>query len=280
MRRGRWKPVCAGGADWAWSCGRSTSSLGRMSGTRFVDLFSEQADLYASARPRYPEELFAFVASIAPAHRRAWDCGTGSGQAAVSLALHFDEVFGSDPSAQQIAHAITVCNVSYSVQRAEETTFPDQYFDAICAAQALHWLDFGAFFSEVKRVAAPNAPFVAWGYNWFSVSPEFDAVFKSTVLDIISPYWAPQNRWLWNGYADIPLPFARIRTPEFIIRTHWDFHQLLAYVRTWSATRGCMSAGGSTFFDSAQQELLLLWGLPEWKRDIAMPLHVLAGLVS
>jgi SAM-dependent methyltransferase len=246
----------------------------------FVDLFSEKADLYASARPRYPEELFVFIASLAPAHLRAWDCGTGSGQAAVSLALHFDKVFGSDPSPEQLSHATKVGNVSYSEQRAEQTTFPDQYFDAICAAQALHWFDLRPFFSEVKRVAVPNAAFVAWGYNWFSVSPDFDAVFKFRVLDVIAPYWAPQNRLLWNGYADISLPFARLATPKFHIRARWDFHELFSYVHTWSATRRCISKVGSGLLESAQRELLPLWGPPEAKRDIAMPLEVLAGVVS
>lgn len=63
----------------------------------FLDLFSENANLDAAARPRYPEELFTFIAAQAPARNRAWDCGTGSGQAAVSLAERFAEVVATDP---------------------------------------------------------------------------------------------------------------------------------------------------------------------------------------
>ncbi len=246
----------------------------------FLDLFSDKASLYAAARPRYPEELFAFVHAHAPSHRCAWDCGTGNGQAAGSLAAHFSRVLASDPSAEQIANAIPVANVSYSVQRAEETTFPSSCFDAICVAQALHWFHFDAFFAEVQRLATPDAIFAAWGYDWFSVSPSFDAAFKSSILDVIEPYWAPNNRILWRGYADVPLPFPCIATPSLQIEAHWSFYQLLAYIHSWSATRRCMSAIGDGFFESAHNELAPLWGEPEAQQRILMPLHFIAGRVS
>lgn len=83
----------------------------------FLDLFSDKADLYASARPVYPDELFEFVASVAPSTEQAWDCGTGNGQAAVSLARHFKAVAATDPSAQQIANTILSEGVHYSASQ-------------------------------------------------------------------------------------------------------------------------------------------------------------------
>ena len=47
-----------------------------------------------------PERLFAHLAARAPGRRRAWDCATGNGQAARSLARHFDEVIATDASAE------------------------------------------------------------------------------------------------------------------------------------------------------------------------------------
>ena len=246
----------------------------------FLDLFSDKASLYAVARPRYPEQLFAFVHAHAPSRGCAWDCGTGNGQAAASLSAHFSKVFASDPSAEQIANAIPIANVSYSVQRAEETNFPSSCFDAICVAQALHWFDFDTFFAEVRRLATPGAIFAAWGYDWFSVSPRFDRAFKSSILDVIEPYWAPNNHILWGGYADVPFPFPRIATPPFRIEVHWNLYQLLAYVHSWSATRCCMSALGNRFFESAHNELAPLWGNPDARQRILMPLHVIAGHVA
>jgi ubiquinone/menaquinone biosynthesis C-methylase UbiE len=224
--------------------------------------------------------LFAFIRSQAPSHHCAWDCGTGNGQAAVSLSKHFSKVLASDPSGEQIANAIPAENVYYSVQRAEQTDFANHSLEAVCVAQALHWFDFDAFFIEVRRVAAPGAIFTAWGYDWFSVSPAFDATFRASVLDVIEPYWAIQNQILWRGYADVQIPFPRIATPRFQIEAHWSLYELLAYVHSWSATRRCMSAIGSGFFESAHGELAPLWGAAESKRCISMPLHLVAGRVS
>lgn len=245
----------------------------------FTDLFSDKAKLYAAARPRYPEALFAFVAALAPARRRAWDCGTGNGQAAVSLAAHFAEVCASDPSAEQISQAIAADRVSYSVQPAERTRFPDRHFDAICVAQALHWFEFAAFFAEARRVAAANAAFVAWGYDRLLVSPEFDVRFQAVVLDALMPYWPEQNRLLWNGYADVPLPFERMAAPAFEIRVPWTFPQWFAYVQTWSAMRRCVADLGPDFLAAAERVFLPLWGAPEMKREVVMPLHVLAARI-
>ena len=51
--------------------------------------FAPLADGYARARPRYPAELFAWLAGLVPRRELAWDCGTGNGQAALGLAKHF-----------------------------------------------------------------------------------------------------------------------------------------------------------------------------------------------
>jgi len=71
----------------------------------FKDHFSKQAADYAKFRPTYPQELFDYLGSIAPSRQLAWDCATGSGQAAVGLASAFDRVIATDASEKQIANA-------------------------------------------------------------------------------------------------------------------------------------------------------------------------------
>lgn len=246
----------------------------------FTDLFSESADLYARARPHYPHDLFTFIARHAPSLERAWDCGTGNGQAAISLAAHFSKVYATDPSQDQLNHASAASNVCYSVQRAEQTTFPAKHFDAICVAQALHWFDFDLFFSEVKRLAKPGAIFTAWGYSWPGVTPSFDDIFKSVIRDVIEPYWAPQNRLLWRAFADVPFPFDRLDPPEYQISASWTFHQFLSYIATWSAIRKYAVETGEELLDKAESVLRPHWGNPDVARDVSMPLCVLAGHVS
>lgn len=245
----------------------------------FVDLFSEGAGHYAVARPTYPDALFDFVAARAPLRRRAWDCGTGNGQAAVSLATRFDAVAATDPSAEQIRHAAPVSNIAYSVQPAEHTDFPDGSFDAICVAQALHWFSIDEFFREARRVAVPGALLAAWGYSWFSVTPEFDAAFDRAILQPVERHWAPNNRLLWNGYAEIAFPFDRLATPDFTMTMNWTLPQLLAYVGTWSAVRRCAATDGPGFLQAAAGELAACWGSAEAARPVIMPLHLVAGLL-
>lgn len=124
----------------------------------------------------------------------AWDCATGSGQAAVSLARHFERVHATDVSENQIAHALEHERVSYSVEEAENPRFADASIDLVTVAQALHWFDYKKFWPAVKRVLKPDGVFAAWGYDWFAVTPEIDGIVQSTILDHIAGYWMPQNR--------------------------------------------------------------------------------------
>ncbi len=58
------------------------------------DHFTAVAGQYAAFRPSYPDELFDWLASIAPQRKLAWDCGAGSGQATAALASRFERVLG------------------------------------------------------------------------------------------------------------------------------------------------------------------------------------------
>jgi hypothetical protein len=68
----------------------------------FKDHFSGHAASYADARPTYADNLFQFLADQSPARTRAWDCATGNGQAAFSLAAYFETVIATDASQQQL----------------------------------------------------------------------------------------------------------------------------------------------------------------------------------
>src|SRR5690606_23388116 len=148
----------------------------------FTDLFSEQSGSYAAFRPVYPDGVFAFLAGVAPGRERAWDCATGTGQAAQGLARHFAAVEATDASEQQVVHATAVPNVTYSVQPAELTNFADNAFDAICVAQAVHWFDLERFYEEVARVLRPRGVIALLGYDWARVSPEVDRQLHERLL--------------------------------------------------------------------------------------------------
>jgi hypothetical protein len=84
---------------------------------RFEDHFSSPSKQYAPHRPRYPEAIHAYLASIAPGHSLAWDCGTGKGQAAIGLAKYFDQVHATDAIAAQISRRMYMikCNILWNL---------------------------------------------------------------------------------------------------------------------------------------------------------------------
>src|SRR5687767_15815181 len=108
----------------------------------FEDHFSGHSGQYAQSRPRYPDEIYAYLTSIAPARSLAWDCGTGNGQAAIGLAKHFDRVHATDASAEQISHAYPHENVSYHAELAEHVSLESSSVDLVTVAVAIHWFNF------------------------------------------------------------------------------------------------------------------------------------------
>ena len=108
----------------------------------FEDHFSGQSEQYAQYRPRYPNEIYAYLASIAPGSSLAWDCGTGNGQAAIGLAKHFDRVHATDASAEQISRAYPDERVDYRVEPAEHVSLDNSSADLVTVAVAIHWFNF------------------------------------------------------------------------------------------------------------------------------------------
>lgn len=263
-------PLCADAVNKYASCmdGRET--------------FSVASDAYASSRPQYPAELFAWIASECECRDAAWDCATGNGQAAVGLALHFERVEATDISAEQIGVGFPAANISYSVQAAEETTFPAACFDLVAVAQALHWFDFERFWEEVRRTAKPHALFCAWGYSWFESSEELETSLFTPMREILEPYWASENTIIWRGYRpeDIRCPFERINAPSFAIELNWDIHAVLRHLRTWSAyKRAAASLKGAEAIARVEGEALRRFQ-SAGAFSLRAPLSIVAARVS
>ncbi|MEO1411375.1 MAG: class I SAM-dependent methyltransferase [Bacteroidota bacterium] len=138
------------------------------------DQFSEQAETYQKYRPHYPPALYRALLERVSQRRCCWDCGTGNGQVASVLAQHFERVYATDISTQQLQRAVAHERIEYRVERAERTRFKDEQFDLITVGQALHWFDFEAFGREVERVAQPRAILGVWGYQLLRGGPDLD----------------------------------------------------------------------------------------------------------
>jgi SAM-dependent methyltransferase len=241
------------------------------------DLFSVKSAEYAASRPRYPRELFEFIVGLCPDTERAWDCGTGSGQAAVALAEWFVEVHATDVSAQQIANATMHDRVHYSVQPAERTGFANGFFSLVAVAQALHWFEFTQFWPEVHRVLKAGGIFAAWTYTTPHLSTELDDIIGALLLNVIKGYWAPQNQLAWDAYAHVPFPFEELASPQVAMSLNWDLEQFIAYLETWSATRRCIDANGPAFFEHFKSEITNVWGDPSTPHPVSMEFFCRVG---
>jgi hypothetical protein len=57
----------------------------------------------------------------------------------------------------------------------------------------------------------------------------------------------------------------------------WNLAQFTAYLGTWSATRRCIEANGSAFFDSFRRDLEAAWGDPAMPRVVHMEFFCRVG---
>lgn len=147
----------------------------------FRDHFSSHSSFYSEFRPGYPKDLFYYLKNLSPHGKTVWDCGTGTGQAAVPLGELFEKVIASDPSENQIVNAEPHQNVEYRVCKAENSTLGNHEVDLITVAQAFHWFDFNPFYKEVIRVGKKKEflPSGATGYIQFLLK-SMDLLINST----------------------------------------------------------------------------------------------------
>jgi|SRR5258708_15211707 len=230
-------------------------------------------------RPRYPASLFAWLAAQTQAHARAWDCGTGSGQAAQSLAPLFVDVLASDPSYAQVSHAARVSNVAYAVMTAESAAIGDRTVNLVTVAQALHWFDRERFFAEVRRVLVPGGVVAAWTYKLLSVAPEIDAILKAFYSDTVGPFWPPERALVDAGYRSILFPFREIEPPTFVMEAAWTLGHLRGFLDTWSAVTRYRKARGTDPVAGVIDELAGMWGRPDVTRRVTWPLELRVGSV-
>jgi len=209
----------------------------------------------------------------------AWDCATGSGQAAIGLARHFPRVIASDASEAQIAHAIPHPAVEYRVARAEQSGLAAGSVDLVTVAQALHWLDRTAFYAEARRVLAPGGMVAAWCYVLVRIDPAVDGVMEAFYRDTIGPYWPPERRITDERYRTIAFPFAEVATPEFTMEQALTLDELAGYVRTWSGTRRYVERNGCDPVDDLVIKLREHWADPAARRLARWPVHMRAGRV-
>ena len=246
----------------------------------FADHFSGHAAVYNDFRPTYPAKLFTYLAGHCEHTTRALDVATGNGQAAVSLAAHFQLVLGCDASAQQLAQAQPRANLFYVCAGAELLPFQRDSMDLVCVAQAAHWFEMSRFNQQVDAILKPGGHLAIWCYGLFELDEDIDQIVYDYYRHTLENYWPEERRHVENGYAQLAFPYSKLDSPAFHIEVSWDMPQLLGYLRSWSASQRYLRATQHDPLPALAAELSQVWREPQQARSIRWPLHLLFGQKS
>ncbi len=238
----------------------------------FKDLFSAQSKEYAKFRPTYPKELFAYLSAVAPDHSMVWDCGTGSGQAALGLTEYFAHIVATDPSQLQLQQALKHPKIEYRICSAETTDLVNGSIALISVAQAFHWFRQEEFFLEVKRVSKPGAILAIWCYELSQVSPEVDALVMKLYSGTLGEYWDSARKLVEEGYRNEKIPFTEVACPSFSLTAEWTAEDFLGYLSTWSALQKYKTKNGVDPLVEFSPEFLRAYG--GGQRTVTWPLSL------
>ncbi|WP_080057356.1 class I SAM-dependent methyltransferase [Spirosoma aerolatum] len=242
-----------------------------------LDRFSGHADLYAQYRIDYPTDLYEFILQFVNNRHIAWDCATGNGQVAGTLADLFTQVEATDMSEKQLAEAVQKPTIRYQLSTAEHTPFADHTFDLITVAQAIHWFDIQAFHQEVRRVAKPGGVIAEWGYGLVQPGPDLAPILIDFYRNRIGPYWDPQRKHIDHAYESLPFPFADAQRERFTATRTWSLERFLNYLRTWSAVRQYIHENEADPVTDLGEQLKQTWGNEE--REVRFPIFLRVGKV-
>ena len=245
----------------------------------FKDYFSKQASAYTKFRPHYPAALFEYLAALVLSHEKAWDCATGSGQAALGLAPYFEQIIATDASKRQIAKAIEHSKIVYFVAPAEKPDIEAASIDLIVVAQALHWFDLNRFYAEAKRVSKPGGVLAAWSYSLLRIAPEIDSVLDRFYTKVVGPFWPPERKLVDDKYQSIPFPFEELDVPQFSMESQWSMERLIGYLGTWSAVQRFKDKHNNDPIEIILKDLRRVWERPQDEKEIHWPINIRVGRI-
>ncbi|XP_042022610.1 putative methyltransferase DDB_G0268948 [Salvia splendens] len=260
-----------------------------------AELFVKQAKEYSESRPTYPQQLFDFIASKTPSHNLAWDVGTGTGQAALSLAAIYDNVIATDTSPAQLELAAPHPNITYRCTTAAVTmdelhtkVGSQSTFDLVAVAQAMHWFDRPAFYDRAKwLLKKPGGVLAAWCYTTPEVDAAVDAVFHRFYTVDSRPYWDSARGLVDRKYETVEFPFEPVDGLEdtgpvrFNAEKEMDLEGFFTYLRSWSAYQTAKEKGVELLTGEVIDRFTAAWSRDGvTQKTVVFPVYLRVGKVG
>lgn len=226
---------------------------------------------YQQHRPHYPDSLFEWLAQHCPDPTRVLDMGCGTGQACRGLEPRFEQVIGADLSLKQL-QAAPASRACYLASTSSALPLADNSLDLITVAQAFHWFDAQAFFSEAGRCLRPGGMLALISYGLCEVEG-LGSLIRDYHDGPLGPWWPQERSLLMANYPNATLPWPQVVFAGDSLECHWQLEDMLGYLDTWSALVKARKAGEDPL-ESFAPVLADAWG--ETTRVTRWPLRVKA----
>ncbi|KAK1422025.1 hypothetical protein QVD17_24866 [Tagetes erecta] len=259
---------------------------------RMAEGFVKQAKQYSEARPRYPPEMFDFIASKTPCHDVAWDVGTGNGQAATSLVSIYKSVVATDTSKKQLEFAPKLSNIRYectspnmSMSELEEKIGPESSVDLVTVAQALQWFDLDTFYNQVKWILKkPSGVIAVWCYTLPNIDDEVDLVLQKSYMESKSYLVGLAREMIEDKFANIKFPFDPVagcdHTGPFEFQTKklMTLDELFTFIRSASPYQTAREQGVELLNDGVIEEFKRAWKEDaNCQKNVVFPVYLRIG---
>lgn len=236
-------------------------------------LFAGTAWYYARFRPRYPQALLdAIVEHFAlDGSGRLLDLGCGTGELAVPLSAHLEEVVALDSSAEMIAEArrrgtgAGMANVRW-LEMPAEAIGPDLgRFRLVTAGSAFHWMDRALVLERCHQVLTTGGGIALVGFVggtfWASEVP-----WEQAVVAVIRRWLGPERRAGQGTFRPEDHPrheemiarstFVDVQVGEISAHHTWDVDSLIGYLYSTSfCSPTLLGANRQAFEDDLRRTL-------------------------
>ncbi|EYB67642.1 hypothetical protein DEIPH_ctg033orf0054 [Deinococcus phoenicis] len=176
------------------------------------DRFLGRADVYAQARPSYPEALGAWLAERRLLAGGVADVGAGTGLFTRLLLARGAEVHAVEPNPEMraqlaagLAAEVTAGRLTVHAGTSEVTGLPDKSVSLVTAAQAAHWFAPAPTVREFRRVLRPSGHVLLVWNDWRGEGTAFNAAYGEVV-----------SHFLEEGTPDLATRVPEAELPQFL----------------------------------------------------------------